>query len=389
MEKIEETFSVKRIVQLTIGLIGLISAILGIYAFFFQDKSIQLEYEILANTNVLDINANITKLDIIYAGSSLKSSNENLRIINVRVRNTGSESILKSFYDDNDPLGITVSNGRIIEKPELVNTSSKYISKNLRISLDSANHIIFSDIILEPNESYTIKLLVLHPINKAPEVHAAGKIAGIQKIPVLSLAQQAKAQKSFWAATFDGNIYSQVARAFSYTLVVIIVIIIIGTSASKISEYSDQRKRIKLINEFKKNDNYQYNRMDDAIFNRYNNDGASIFPEYQKLLKDNEFLNKKYNNYLSNQKGKTQSDKKSEMKDMRESFIDNQLFIQRNEWHAIRELISDGYAIKDKDILVINQPMKSTLDDFISFLKQKRKYRDVRISLNGINPEMN
>lgn len=80
----------------------------------------QIEYEVLANTNVLDINADITKLDITYDGSSLKTGSQSLRIINLHVRNTGNESVLKSFYDNNDPLGVFVTKGKVIEKPELV-----------------------------------------------------------------------------------------------------------------------------------------------------------------------------------------------------------------------------------------------------------------------------
>lgn len=374
MNDIKETITLRRITQTLIILVGLISAVIGIYTFFFQERKFQVDFEILANTNVLDINADITKLDIIYDGNSLKSNNQSLRIINLRVKNTGTESILKGYYDSNDPLSAYVKKGKVIEKPELVATSNDYIKKNLEIRFDSLGKLTFSDIILEPNEFFTVKLLILHKTNETPILHSAGKIAGVKDIPVVNLVQQNKAEKSFWETTFGGNIFSQLIRSLTYTLIVILIIVgIIGTIEA-ISDKKRKTKRLRLSRKFKEKREYDYNKMDDAIFSRFDNDGIESLRRYQSLLKDENRLNQKYNNWINKLKRNVEEEIQENDITSRELLLNDKFFTRRSEWTLINELINDGYAIKDKDKLVINQPMKKCLNMFIDFLKDEKYF---------------
>lgn len=393
MNNIEDKFPTRRIWQTAIALVGLISAVLGIYTFFVQDKVLQIEYEVLANTNVLDINADITKLDITYDGSSLKTSSQSLRIINLRVRNTGNESVLKSFYDNNDPLGVFVTKGKVIEKPELVGTSSDYIKKNLVVKFDSLGKLTFSDIILEPNDFYTVKLLILYPSGQSPEIHSVGKVAGVKDIPVVSLAQGTKEEKSFWEITFGGNIFSQLLRGLAYTIVVIGLIIIIALSVEGFSDYRKKKKRIHIIKEFKRQKNYDYNRMDDAIFTRFESDGVENLSRYQNLLKDENRLNQKYNNWVNKLKRNVEDEIKENEIASKELQLNDTFFSHRSEWTIFNELISDGFAIKEKDKLVINQPMKRSLGQFFVYLKdikyydlsEDRKYYSRTVTSTNVN----
>lgn len=374
MNNIENKFPTRRIWQTAIALVGLISAVLGIYTFFVQEKVLQIEYEVLANTNVLDINADITKLDITYDGNSLKTSSQSLRIINLRVRNTGNESVLKSFYDNNDPLGVFVTKGKVIEKPELVGTSSDYIKKNLVVKFDSIGRLTFSDIILEPNDFYTVKLLILYPSGQSPEIHSVGKVAGIKEIPVVSLAQGSKKEKSFWEITFGGNIFSQLLRGLSYTLVVILLIVIIAFSVDSFADNRKKKKRVHIVKDFKRQKNYDYNRMDDAIFTRFETDGIENLSRYQNLLKDENRLNQKYNNWVNKLKRNVEDEIKENEISSKELQLNDTFFSHRSEWTIFNELISDGFAIKEKDKLVINQPMKRSLGQFFDYLKDIKYY---------------
>lgn len=374
MSKIDNKLSSRRILQTVIAFIGSISAVLGIYTFFVQDKVLQIDYEVLANTNVLDINANISKLDITYDGSSLKTRNQSLRIINLRVRNTGNESVLRSFYDNNDPLGVIVTKGKVIEKPELVGTSSEYIKKNLKVKFDSTSRISFSDIILEPNDYYTVKLLILYPSGQNPKIHSTGKVAGIKEIPVVSLAQGTKDKKSFWEITFGGNIYSHLIRGISYTFICIVIIVSIVISYDSLSEYRKKKKRIQAIRDFKIQNNYTYNRMDDAIFNRFEKYGIDNLIRYQSLLKDENILNQKYNNWINKLKRNVEDEIKENDIISKELQLNDTFFSPRSEWTILNELINDGFAFKEKDKLIVNQPMKRSLRQFIDYLKETKYY---------------
>lgn len=161
---LKEPLRLNKLTAVIVSLLGTVAAVISIYAFLFQEKKTSLSYEVLANTNVLDIRAEVTKLDILYDRSSLKQGNQNLRIITVRVVNSGTENILNSFYDDNAPVGLGVSVGRIIEAPEILETSNTYLRSNLRISMDSVGVITFSKVILESREySYSSFLSCILP----------------------------------------------------------------------------------------------------------------------------------------------------------------------------------------------------------------------------------
>ncbi len=62
-----------RFIQISAGIVGFLSAIVTIYVFWTQSKEgVNLQYHLTANTNVFDINADISRLDIIYENRSLK-----------------------------------------------------------------------------------------------------------------------------------------------------------------------------------------------------------------------------------------------------------------------------------------------------------------------------
>lgn len=205
--------SLSKLTTIIITIIGIVGSIVTIYAFLFQEKHVGLQFEIVANTNVLDIKADITKLDISYDGTSLKQNRENLRIINIRVVNTGNESILKTFYDDKDPLGFSISSGRIIERPQVLETSSAYLKQNLSVDLDSLGRVAFSSVILEPKEYFVVKALVLHSTEVEPVISSRGKIAGIKSIEMVNAAEP-KNDKPFFTEVFYGSMLVQAVRAF-------------------------------------------------------------------------------------------------------------------------------------------------------------------------------
>jgi len=366
---IKEAFPPNRVTYFIISFLGVVAAIITIYAFLFKEKKVELTYEVIANTSVLDIRAEVSKLDVLYDGTSLKHRNENLRIISVRVINSGTENILNSFYDDNAPLGIELSGGKIIESPEILDASNEYIKSNLRIYLDSLSRVTFSKVILESKEYFVIKLLVLHPSNVLPGVKAIGKVAGIKTIRVLSVLE-AKEDKPFFKQVFFGDIFVQVTRAFAYSLLVILLVIVLVIAGAKISDIRTKNHRRRLVKEFRETKDYVYNRMDDAIFDRFEKDGMGPIEMMANLLKDEGSLNERYRRLA-------EQSKEDERKPVvRFSSLPERDLIYYGlpgvgEWNMIHEMVKDGVVIKEKDRLVINQVMKLTLDKLVAFLIQK------------------
>lgn len=349
-----------------ISLAGLVAAVMTIFL-FFQDRKINLEYQILSTTNVIDLNADVSELDIIYDSTSLKKTKENLKVVTIKIINTGNEDILKSYFDQNAPIGIGVDNGRIIETPEIIDWSDEYLKNNFTINFDKSDSVTFSNVILEQNEYVTLKFLIIHRTNSDPSWNPFGKIAG-QKAILIKSKQEAITESSFWHRAFYGTAGVQVVRLFGYFIGLITIVLIIALIASTLSEYFEGRKRKKWIKEFIKGEDYHYNRMDDAIFDRYEEDGISKFKRISYLTNDETKLNETHNKALKELKEGKQWDPR----------LHDRMFIEDNsrfDWSLINELVNDGLIIKEGKKLLINKPMKLTFESFATFLKSKGEFK--------------
>lgn len=349
-----------------ITLLGLAATGITIYAFLI-DKTVELRYEIVANTNVLDFNADIGNLRVTYDSTNLKETNENLRIYTIKVTNNGEKDILKEYYDDNDPLGLSINSGRIIERPEIIQTSSDYLDRNAKIKSYQFDKISLSQVILESGEYYIIKLLVIHKTDKIPEIKSFGKIAGQKRISVFN-SIDVKDEPNFWQKVYQGNIWVQLLRLLSYFLAVVLVIILIIVISEKIDTVRQNKRRRRLISDFKGLKSYEYTRMDDAIFDRYQEKGANSFRHMQKLLKDENELNKIYSKL-------TQELKSKEFRRYRKFDSETRIYYDRDDWSLINEMTSDGILFKENSKLTINQAMTDTLNKFIEFLKENNEFK--------------
>lgn len=351
-----------------LALLGLLGTGITIYA-FLQEKKVDLRYEVVANTNVLDFNADISKLEVLYDSTNLKQTKENLRIYTVKIINNGNENIINEFYDVNEPLGIRLNTGKIIEIPQIIETSNDYIKRNLKVTDYQKDKISFSQVIIESGEYFVVKLLVLHNKETTPNIISFGKIAGQKNINVVN-AIDVKDETSFWSKTYLGNIWVQLLRLLSYFIVGVLIILFIVFISEQIDTYRDKKRRLKIISEFKNLKSYQYTRMDDAIFDRYQLKDSRRFQEMQTLIEDEKTLNETYRELTEKLKSK-------EYRRYRRIETDNKFikYMERDDFSIINEMINDGIVFKENDNLVINQAMKDTLNKFVSFLKEKGEFK--------------
>ncbi|EOS01061.1 hypothetical protein C799_02914 [Bacteroides thetaiotaomicron dnLKV9] len=112
---------------------------------------------------------------------------ENIKIITLRIENTGRSSISENLYDTKRPLGIGLGMVNIICSPHFItpdNTLKKILEKE--IEMYYPNKMFFPKLTLNSGESFDMQILVsgyhaLLGIN----IYALGKIAGQDSIPVL------------------------------------------------------------------------------------------------------------------------------------------------------------------------------------------------------------
>jgi hypothetical protein len=308
-------------------------------------------------------------LDIIYDSTNLKQTRENLRIYTIKVINVGKQHIIKEYYDVNDPVGIGLSSGKIIEQPQLIQSSNNYLRRNVRIVDYQADKVVFSQVILESGEHFTINILVLHRKDSIPTVLSFGKIAGQQRIDVSS-AIDVKNEESLWIKVLSGDIWVQLLRLLTYFLAVVLVIAIIAFVSSKIDEYKTAKKRKRVAEEFKQTKAYHYTRMDDAIFARYLENGPWELGRMEKIIAIEETLNTEYKRLT--EKLKTKEYRRFRRLDgSRESGL-----LTPEDFSLINEMISDGILFRENERLVVNQTMKDNLTKFNQFLKAKGELKN-------------
>ena len=183
------------------AIVAIASFIFGIYQQFY-DKRPSLLVKTEAVSSVFNVLQPVGGLQISYAGQDLRNSKQSLWVITTSISNIGSSSIRKGDYDDSVPFGLSIKSGQIVENPT-VTSENKYLQENLKPSLLS-NQILFSPVILEPRDSFRVRVLVLGPEGTIPSITGFAKIAGLQQIEHSTL-DTPESNKSVWAMLTEAN----------------------------------------------------------------------------------------------------------------------------------------------------------------------------------------
>ena len=284
-------FEFKKFIKLVVFLIFFISAIFGIVSFFFNLDYVYLKYEIISDVSVLDLNTDISNLKIFYKEIDLIDSKKEIRLISLKISNTGTKDVLKEYYDDNDPLGFIVQNGVLVENPILILASNDYLTDNVKILSNSNNIVTFPKILIDSNDFFIIKILVLHDIDKRPLVVPKGKISG-QKVIEVFTTESISEPVSLTHQTFYGNTIIQFFRVFTYGFIGLALIMFILFSEDIFKKLLKFYKKCKLIKEFKNRYLYKYIISDKVIFKFFLKfSGIELIFAYE-ILSDEEGLNR-------------------------------------------------------------------------------------------------
>ena len=255
--------------------------VIAIYAEFLRDERPAIQFEILSDSSVLDVREDVSDLEIIYAGNDLRKSGQSLRVLVVRVSNTGSNDILNSFYDSSAPLGLSVDNGELVSV-ELENASEEYLRTQLSPRLRGQSEIVFAPVILGKSAYFSLRILVIHSESLLPRVSPIGKVARVSSISMIEA--QAPQSETFWSQTFGGSISSQIARLASYTIASIPLIALGIFIPASLSDALSKRSRKKKVEQFKRNSGYDFDVQDDVFFNNYIASGPMYLREVESLL---------------------------------------------------------------------------------------------------------
>lgn len=225
------------------SLLGVIIALIfGSFTVYVEmrEKKPMVIYEVVSESNVLDIHKPIKDLSISFRGENIQQLRQNLRIFTINVKNTGNKNIVQNDYDLHIPWGLNFKNAKLIEQPKIIDSNSEYIKDNLKPQILMNNIVEFSKIIFEHGKYFIIEIQVLHPINKNPEFAPIGKIAGVEKQQIIKY--KASDATSFFAQIFAGSIFIQVIRALIFFIAGLALLLGIIFVFVKIDDVKSKRK---------------------------------------------------------------------------------------------------------------------------------------------------
>ncbi|SRX75643.1 hypothetical protein [Aequorivita antarctica] len=341
------------------------AAILSVIAFFSEEK-IEIKYSILAETNVLDLNADVNKLEVIYDSINLNRNNLNLKIYSIKIENIGNKSLSPNFYEVSDSIGVKLKGGKVIDQPEIVQTSSNYLDEKLKVVLNKSSELKFSQVILDPKEFFIIKILVLHKNNAKLQVISTGKIASQKDIPVITELDKEK-NNSFIGRIFEGSILIQIIRFLIPLIVVSGLFLFIGLKNGAKHDKTHINWRHNNIDEFLKseyyNDEFDYN----DIFEKYRRYGTYPFLMLAAFLEEEGLFNSLFRNF------KKEIDNPLPQIIMNNTTPLQKVFISDVNWWLIGQLIKDGSIIESDGNWYFEENFRRKISSFINFLNKNNK----------------
>lgn len=196
------------------GIVGFILTLafgfIGLYTYYHEKKP-NLLFEIINESNVLDVHKELDNLTIYFDNEDIRKKNLNLRIITVQISNNGEIDILQSHYDQKIEWGFKVSNGKIINDARIVNSNSDYLKNHLSPKIISGNTVNLEKVIFEKGKFFSIEVLVIHNKDTQPAINYIGKIVGIETVTPIKTWEK-NLVPSFWEKFFYGGLLINVLR---------------------------------------------------------------------------------------------------------------------------------------------------------------------------------
>lgn len=231
---------------------GLLWAIIGVVAtcatgipalYFTMKESLPLVvYEIVSESNVLDLHRSVENLDIMFRGENIRKANENLRLITLAIRNDGQVNVLQNNFDTTEPWGFKIQNGRLADTPRIVDSNSAYLRQKLRPILVTNDTAHFNKVILERGKFVSLDLLILHKNDQQPVIEPIGKIAGQEAILVTRRPPPEKIP-SFWQRALSGSVWEHLVRFFLSILVLFVIIAVVFIIEDSNRKRKSRRRR--------------------------------------------------------------------------------------------------------------------------------------------------
>lgn len=268
-------------------LLAIVFGSLAVYSEFFKSNAPVINYEIFYNEGIIDVKEDLGKLDIVYDGIDIRKTKQTLRAVVVGVSNTGNQSLLKSFYDANEPLGINFDKGEII-KSEVMHASDEYLKKNVNAKAEGSV-VKFSPVILDGNQFFVFKFLLLHKDGVVPEIQPLGKIAGVPEINLVDRINKEEEQ-GFWSQVIDGSLLVIITRLPLYFFGFVFSLVFVFAPIAVILFLIESYRKKGTIKKYKAHISRDLIENEEKLFDLYENYNSEFLVELIDALSDQDKL---------------------------------------------------------------------------------------------------
>ena len=157
--------------------IAVVGIVLAIYATWFNDKRTEVSVAVQLASDVVNVGGTVPELELVFRGIRLDPSKTPLKVVLIRVWNSGETTIRHADYDPNAPVGFRLVEGEILSL-SLERASNDYLTRTARTSVQSDGTVSISPLILEPKDYIILKGILLQPKIGPVSVQPFGKVAG-------------------------------------------------------------------------------------------------------------------------------------------------------------------------------------------------------------------
>lgn len=352
-------------------LLAVIFGGIAIYTEFVRDSSPIIKYEVLSNTKILDVKEEVGGLSIIYNEEDIKKSKKTLSIIVIKVSNEGRSAVLKGYYDKAAPLGLVINAGEII-KGEVNSATTAYLQENAKLEISNNKTVTFSDVIVEPNESFIVKFLILNPEDTTPTVTPIGKVANVKKILLVEqyVEQKNNSLMSFLSRAIAGSIWIQLFRIPIYFVGFFVVMLAIFMPIIIVSETADKRRKGKIIRQFQAYTKNKYDESNAKLYEYYREDGLSNVLRFKEAISDDQ----KFSEFIGSYKKTGQDYEKVEVdpqnKPIKVVIGDHpdEKRLKLDPARALKVLIELGLVTRTGNDFLCNKDKVNAMIEFIDFV---------------------
>jgi len=350
-------------------LFGMLFGFIGIYTAFFQDHSPDLNLLVTANTRTLEIKESVGKLDILYSGESLKSQNLELSVLEFLVVNQGNREILGNHYDPSHPVGFRVTDGSIADTPKIVASSNEYLRESLKLNRISENEYSFSNVILETEENFKVKLLILHDAQNKPSIEGFGKIAGVDKIDVISDIASGDS-RSFFNRVVSGGWLVNIVRILASVVLLILLLALLLAFLNLMEAFEIKNERKNTLRVFRQYLGNSSSEDDEFMFDKYNKNGADIIKHLYEVMNNDTILQENYLRYV---------EKPEEAE---------RIIYPYNSVKEFDQLIKNGWVVVSNNNASVNGNKLSVLREFHNYLVRQKQIVIREQSLEEIDSQL-